>query len=53
VANGRRNTRYLISERKKPILDVESAGINDQFLNLPNLVSISRMVSGPVIGWYD
>lgn len=24
----------------------------DRFLNLPNLISISRAVSGPFIGWY-
>lgn len=53
VANRRRNAKHLNSEREKLLLDVGSAGINENFLNLPNLVSISRMVSGPVIGWYD
>ena len=24
----------------------------DGFLNLPNLISMSRLISGPVIGWY-
>lgn len=26
-------------------------GLAENFINLPNLVSISRMVSGPVLGW--
>ncbi|XP_078158001.1 cardiolipin synthase [Carex rostrata] len=51
ATKNRRNGQHLISERTKPILDIGSAGINEKFLNLPNLVSISRMVSGPVIGW--
>ncbi|KAF3327429.1 CDP-diacylglycerol--glycerol-3-phosphate 3-phosphatidyltransferase 1 [Carex littledalei] len=51
AAKNRRNAQHLISEKTKPILDIGSAGINEKFLNLPNLVSISRMVSGPVIGW--
>lgn len=25
---------------------------DERVLNLPNVISISRMVSGPVIGWY-
>ncbi|KAJ1698462.1 hypothetical protein LUZ63_006974 [Rhynchospora breviuscula] len=51
VANDRRNAQRLIVEREKPKLGVGSVGTNEKFLNLPNLVSISRMVSGPVIGW--
>ncbi|KAJ3698924.1 hypothetical protein LUZ61_002629 [Rhynchospora tenuis] len=51
VANDRRNTQKLSVEREKPKLDVGSVGPNEKVLNLPNLVSISRMVSGPVIGW--
>lgn len=51
ATKNRRNGQHLISERSKPILDIGSGGINEKFLNLPNLVSISRMVSGPVIGW--
>lgn len=25
---------------------------SDDFVNLPNLISISQMVSGPLLGWY-
>ncbi|CAL9775461.1 unnamed protein product [Musa acuminata subsp. burmannicoides] len=28
-----------------------AVGVGEKFLNLPNLVPISRMVSGPLIGW--
>lgn len=31
--------------------EAPSIRVEDRFLNLPNLVSISRMLSGPVIGW--
>ncbi|XP_042439125.1 CDP-diacylglycerol--glycerol-3-phosphate 3-phosphatidyltransferase 1, chloroplastic-like [Zingiber officinale] len=31
--------------------EVGSERIDEKLLNLPNLVSISRMVSGPIIGW--
>lgn len=31
--------------------EAAGAGGGERFLNLPNLVSIGRMVSGPVIGW--
>lgn len=27
-------------------------GILESFVNLPNFISISRLVSGPLIGWY-
>ncbi|XP_072951530.1 CDP-diacylglycerol--glycerol-3-phosphate 3-phosphatidyltransferase 1, chloroplastic [Typha angustifolia] len=36
--------------RRKRSVDGE-IGVDEKFLNLPNLVSISRMMSGPVIGW--
>ena len=29
----------------------EGAGRGERFLNLPNLVSLGRMASGPLIGW--
>ncbi|KAG0472488.1 hypothetical protein HPP92_017034 [Vanilla planifolia] len=29
----------------------ETIGVNERFLNLPNMISIGRMVSGPAIGW--
>lgn len=32
--------------------EVGEIRVDEKFLNLPNLVSISRLVSGPVIGWY-
>lgn len=28
-------------------------GLFDSFVNLPNLISMSRLISGPVLGWYD
>ncbi|KAJ8483624.1 hypothetical protein OPV22_016109 [Ensete ventricosum] len=31
--------------------EVSEVVIRDKLLNLPNLISISRMVSGPLIGW--
>ncbi|XP_065033228.1 CDP-diacylglycerol--glycerol-3-phosphate 3-phosphatidyltransferase 1, chloroplastic-like [Musa acuminata AAA Group] len=31
--------------------EVSEVVIHDKLLNLPNLISISRMVSGPLIGW--
>nr|CAD1827974.1 unnamed protein product [Ananas comosus var. bracteatus] len=31
--------------------EVGEIRVDEKFLNLPNLVSISRLVSGPVIGW--
>lgn len=28
-------------------------GLVEGFVNLPNLISISRLISGPVLGWYN
>lgn len=30
-----------------------SDGFVESFVNLPNLISISRLISGPVLGWYN
>ncbi|KAL0916933.1 hypothetical protein M5K25_014487 [Dendrobium thyrsiflorum] len=35
----------------KNLLVAERVGGDERWLNLPNLISISRMISGPVIGW--
>lgn len=32
-------------------VEAERLSFNESFFNVPNLISISRMVSGPVIGW--
>ena len=29
-----------------------TGGFVESFVNLPNMVSVSRMISGPVLGWY-
>ncbi|KAG6478369.1 hypothetical protein ZIOFF_061811 [Zingiber officinale] len=42
--------RNEIQWREEP-KEVGSERIDEKLLNLPNLVSISRMVSGPIIGW--
>ncbi|KAG1347328.1 Cardiolipin synthase (CMP-forming), mitochondrial [Cocos nucifera] len=31
--------------------EIGRGGIGESFLNLPNLISLSRMASGPLIGW--
>lgn len=31
---------------------LKGGGGVDGFVNLPNLISMSRLISGPVIGWY-
>ncbi|CAL9107161.1 unnamed protein product, partial [Musa textilis] len=38
-------------EKGKVCAERGAVGVDEKFLNLPNLVSISRMVSGPPIGW--
>ncbi|XP_020577448.1 CDP-diacylglycerol--glycerol-3-phosphate 3-phosphatidyltransferase 1, chloroplastic [Phalaenopsis equestris] len=43
------DVRYV--EGRKNHADAERVGVDERWLNLPNLISISRMVSGPVIGW--
>lgn len=44
----------VIGWRQAPNVDGEigRVGISESFLNLPNLISLSRMASGPLIGWY-
>ncbi|XP_010930377.1 CDP-diacylglycerol--glycerol-3-phosphate 3-phosphatidyltransferase 1, chloroplastic [Elaeis guineensis] len=43
----------VIGWRQAPNVDEEigRVGIGESFLNLPNLISLSRMASGPLIGW--
>ncbi|KMS96736.1 hypothetical protein BVRB_8g200410 [Beta vulgaris subsp. vulgaris] len=41
-------------ERREKIDDevvVNGGGLLDSFVNLPNFISISRLISGPVLGW--
>ncbi|KAJ3696017.1 hypothetical protein LUZ60_001394 [Juncus effusus] len=53
-----RRVNGLIERKEKERLDLGAIAASEKFLNLPNLVSIGRMVSGPVIGlmimneWY-
>ncbi|WOL04898.1 CDP-diacylglycerol--glycerol-3-phosphate 3-phosphatidyltransferase 1 [Canna indica] len=42
---------FVLREKATIGKEVSTVRVDDRFLNLPNLVSISRMVSGPLIGW--
>lgn len=41
-----RNKLIHVSE-----LDISSGGVTDSYLNLPNYISFSRLLSGPLLGW--
>ncbi|CAA2992464.1 cardiolipin synthase (CMP-forming), mitochondrial [Olea europaea subsp. europaea] len=49
--------RLLSHERDKKKLihgselDISSGGVTDSYLNLPNYISVSRLLSGPLLGW--
>lgn len=32
---------------------ISDGGISDSYLNLPNCISITRLLSGPLLGWWD